>query len=159
MKLLKNGRGVAAVAQWILRTWYCYSCGIGCSSSSDSVSGSGTSICWRCVCGGKMPCISLLEFIWELCEKWEGNEVRILGSIFVYRMGEKEEYIKETRKGQWEMRTRQTGVKQNQEFLKLKINQLCLPERPDKIHSKRQLYSHNDHNISSFSAVVNFSLQ
>ena len=34
--------------QWVKRIWHCHSCGIGCSCSSDSIPGLGTSIRHEC---------------------------------------------------------------------------------------------------------------
>ena len=58
VRWVKNPTAVARVAAearvWSpvlysgLRIWHCHSCGVGCSCISDSVPGSGTSICHRC---------------------------------------------------------------------------------------------------------------
>lgn len=59
-----------------------------------------------------------VSWIWELYEKWE-DEVRVLGSICIYRMGREKGYIKETREGQWERRqTQEDWYHQIHEFLK-----------------------------------------
>lgn len=47
---------------------------------------------------------------------------------------EGEEPVKETKKGQWAMRTRRSGVTKTMDCFG--ISQLCVPWRPCKMHTK-----------------------